>query len=109
VRDYIHVVDIAEAHVLALEDLDRVSGQAFNVGNGESFSVKEVLETARRVTSKPIAAVEGPRRAGDPAVLVASSEKIRKELGWKPRQSSLETILQTAWNWKVRHPNGYAA
>jgi UDP-glucose 4-epimerase len=108
VRDYIHVMDIAEAHVLALEALDRVSGQAFNVGNGEGFSVKEVLDTARRVTSKPIAAVEGPRRTGDPAVLVASSEKIRKELGWIPRQSNLETILQTAWNWKLRHPNGYA-
>jgi UDP-glucose 4-epimerase len=109
VRDYIHVVDIAEAHVLALEALDRVSGQAFNVGNGEGFSVSEVLETARRVTSKPIAAVEGPRRPGDPAVLVASSDKIRSILGWKPRHSSLETIIQTAWNWKLRHPKGYSA
>lgn len=109
IRDYIHVVDIAEAHVLALEQLERISGQAFNVGNSQGFSVKGVLEAARRVTSKPIPAIVGPRRPGDPAVLVASSAKIRRELGWTPRQSGLETILQTAWTWKQKFPKGYAA
>jgi UDP-glucose 4-epimerase len=109
VRDYVHVVDIAEAHALALDRLEKVTGQAFNVGNSQGFSVQEVLAAARRVTSKPISTVTGPRRAGDPAVLVASSDKIRKDLGWVPQQSSLETILQTAWAWKQKYPHGYSA
>ncbi len=109
VRDYIHVVDIAEAHVLALEHLERVSGNAFNVGNSQGFSVHEVLEAARRVTSKPIPAVRGPRRAGDPAVLVAGSDKIRKVLSWSAKHSSLENIIRTAWDWKQRFPKGYPA
>jgi UDP-glucose 4-epimerase len=109
VRDYVHVVDIAEAHVLALDHLEKVSGEAFNVGNSRGYSVQEVLEAARRVTGKDISAVKAPRRAGDPATLVASSEKIRRVLGWAPRQSDLETILQTAWEWKKRFPQGYSA
>lgn len=107
-RDYVHVLDIAEAHVLALARLDHVAGQAMNVGNSRGYSVREVLETARRVTGKPIPAVVGPRRPGDPAVLVASAEKIRRELGWQPRLSSLESIVETAWEWKKKFPWGYA-
>ncbi len=108
VRDYVHVLDIAEAHVLALEGLERFAGQAFNVGNARGYSVMEVLEVARRVTRRPIPAVVTPRRPGDPAVLVASAEKIRRDLGWTPRLSSLESIVETAWAWKQKFPAGYA-
>lgn len=108
IRDYIHVLDIAEAHVLALAHLDRVAGNAFNVGNTRGYSVMEVLEVARRVTGKPIPTIVAPRRPGDPAVLVASSEKIRRELGWQPRLSSLDSIVKTAWTWKQKFPSGYA-
>jgi UDP-glucose 4-epimerase len=108
VRDYVHVLDIADAHVLALAELDRFAGQAFNVGNARGYSVMEVLEVARRVTRRPIPAVVASRRPGDPAVLVASSDKIRRELGWAPRLSSLESIVATAWAWKQRFPAGYA-
>ena len=107
IRDYVHVLDIAEAHFLALDHLDRVSGQAFNVGSDRGNSVIEVLEAARRVTGKPIPAVAGPRRPGDPAILVASSEKIRRELGWEPRFSNLVTILETARAWNLKFPFGY--
>ncbi len=107
VRDYVHVLDIAEAHLLALQHLDRVSGRAFNVGNTRGHSVREVLEVSKRVTGKPIAFTVAPRRAGDPAVLVASSEKIRRELGWTPHHSSLESIVETAWAWHRRFPQGY--
>ncbi len=107
IRDYVHVLDIAEAHILALDQLDRVTGQAFNVGSNRGFSVQEVLEAARRVTGRPIPAVAGPRRPGDPAILVASSEKIRRELGWEPRFSDLVTILETARAWKLKFPFGY--
>ncbi len=107
VRDYVHVLDIAEAHILALDQLDRVSGQAFNVGNNRGYSVREVLESARQITGKPIPATVGLRRAGDPAILVASSEKIRRELGWKPRLSDLESIVEMAWAWKQKYPVGY--
>jgi len=107
IRDYVHISDIAEAHVLALAQLDSVAGQALNVGNSRGYSVLEVLETARRVTGKPVPAVVGPRRPGDPAVLVASSEKIRRVLGWQSRLSSLESIVETAWAWKQKFPRGY--
>jgi UDP-glucose 4-epimerase len=108
VRDYVHVVDIAQAHVLALEALDRVSGEAFNVGNNRGYSNLEVLQAARRVTGKAIPSEFGPRRPGDPAVLVASSEKLRRVLGWKPQLSDLEKILESAWRWKQKNPHGYA-
>ncbi len=107
VRDYVHVLDIAEAHVLALSQLDRVAGEAFNVGNNRGYSVNEVLEVARRVAAKPIPAVVAPRRPGGPAVLVASSEKIRRTLGWEPRLSRLDSIIQSAWVWKQKFPFGY--
>jgi UDP-glucose 4-epimerase len=106
VRDYIHVLDLAEAHILALQSLDQGS-RAYNLGNGRGYSVREVIETARQVTGHPIPAVDGPRRAGDPADLVASSERLRHELGWQPRHADLETILQSAWEWHRSHPHGY--
>jgi UDP-glucose 4-epimerase len=106
VRDYIHVSDLATAHILALCALERGS-QVYNLGNGQGFTVKEVLQAAREVTGHPIPAVVGPRRPGDPAVLVASSERIRRELGWRPRFPDLHAIVASAWEWHRRHPDGY--
>jgi UDP-glucose 4-epimerase len=108
VRDYIHVIDLAQAHLLALRALDGGS-RTYNLGNGQGFSVREVIETARRITGHPLPAKIGPRRPGDPATLVAASEKIRRELGWQPRYPRLEQIAQTAWNWHQAHPHGYAS
>lgn len=108
IRDYIHVYDLASAHLLALERLMNGGESAvYNLGNGKGFSVKEVVEVARKVTGKEIKAEVAPRRVGDPAVLVASSEKAKKELGWNPEFDSLETILETAWNWHRNNSNGY--
>ena len=109
VRDYIHVTDLAQAHVLAVKYLmEGGKSDIFNLGNGVGFTVKEVIETARKVTGDPIKAVVSPRRAGDPARLIASSEKAKKILGWKPEHADLEEIIATAWNWHKNHPNGYA-
>jgi UDP-glucose 4-epimerase len=99
VRDYVHVSDLAEAHLLALEALETKDRLIFNLGNGKGFSVREVVESARRVTGRPISADVYPRRAGDPAVLVASSDKAISELGWKPRYTQLDDIIRTAWDW----------
>ncbi|MEA2572788.1 MAG: UDP-glucose 4-epimerase, partial [Chloroflexia bacterium] len=108
VRDYIHVIDLAQAHILALEWLAKGGeSQVFNLGNGSGFSVKEVIETARKVTGHEIPAQIGPRRAGDPPVLVASSEAIISKLGWKPEYAGLEEIIGTAWKWHQSHPLGY--
>lgn len=107
IRDYIHVSDLASAHVLVLRALKHGS-RTYNLGNGRGFSVREVIECARTVTGHPIPASVGPRRPGDPAVLVASSDKIRQELGWRPRYVELEPIIETAWQWHKRHPHGYA-
>jgi UDP-glucose 4-epimerase len=106
-RDYVHVIDLAQAHILALKALERQERLAFNLGNGNGFSVREVIETARRVTGREIKAVESPRRPGDPAALVASSERIKSELGWAPRHAALEDIVETAWRWHRKHPRGY--
>ena len=108
VRDYIHVNDLAQAHILAMESLSK-GGESniFNLGNGVGFTVKEVIETARKVTNHTIPIREEERRAGDPSVLIASSEKARKVLGWKPQYADLETIISTAWKWHVNHPDGY--
>ncbi|MGC8878039.1 MAG: UDP-glucose 4-epimerase GalE [Anaerolineae bacterium] len=106
IRDYIHVIDLAQAHILALQVLERGSC-IYNLGNGQGFSVKEVIETARQITGHPIPSVVGPRRPGDPAILVASSEKIRRELGWQPRYPHLDEIIESAWRWHKAHPNGY--
>jgi UDP-glucose 4-epimerase len=106
VRDYIHVTDLAQAHILALRALDGGS-RIYNLGNGQGFTVKEVIETCREVTGHPIPAEVGPRRPGDPAVLVASSDKIKRELGWRPRYPELRTIIEHAWEWHRTHPHGY--
>lgn len=106
VRDYIHVLDLAQAHILALRHLDQGS-RRYNLGNGQGFSVKEVIETARQITGHPIPAEIGPRRPGDPAVLVASSETLRRELGWTPNYPDVREIIASAWRWHVAHPNGY--
>ena len=108
IRDYIHVTDLAQAHILAVQYLNN-GGESdiFNLGNGVGYSVREVIETARKVTGHPIPATESSRRAGDPARLVASSEKAKKILGWKPVHDSLEEIIASAWNWHKNHPNGY--
>jgi UDP-glucose 4-epimerase len=107
VRDYIHVADLADAHVLALQALDKASQLIFNIGNGRGFSVREVVEVARKVTGHPIPVIEASRRPGDPATLVASSEKIKRDLGWKPRFAELEQIVSSAWEWHKKHPAGY--
>lgn len=108
VRDYIHVTDLAQAHLLALEYLLKGGeSDVFNLGNGMGFTVKEVIDTARKVTGHAIPAEIAPRRAGDPAQLVASSEKAKSVLGWKPRYAGLETIISTAWAWHKSHPNGF--
>lgn len=108
IRDYIHVTDLAAAHILAVRYLaDGGSSDIFNLGNGVGYSVREVIDTARRVTGHPIPAEETPRRAGDPARLVASSEKAKSVLGWHPVHDSLEEIIASAWNWHKTHPEGY--
>jgi UDP-glucose 4-epimerase len=106
VRDYIHVVDLAQAHILALEALDQGS-RTYNLGNGRGFTVKEVIETCREVTGHPIPSQVGARRPGDPPALIAGSEKIREELGWEPQYPDLQTIVAHAWQWHRTHPGGY--
>jgi UDP-glucose 4-epimerase len=106
IRDYVHVADLAQAHFLALERCQKGSA-VYNVGNGQGFSNREVIETARRVTGHSIPAREAPRRPGDPAVLVAGADRARRELGWEPRFPGLEEIVESAWRWHQAHPNGY--
>ena len=106
VRDYVHVADLAQAHILALHALDEGS-RAYNLGNGRGFSIKEVIETCREVTGHPIPTEIGPRRPGDPDTLIASSDKIKQELGWKPLYPELRTIVEHAWEWHRAHPHGY--
>ena len=108
IRDYIHVMDLAQAHVLALLNLLKTHQSAtYNLGNGEGFSVKEVIETARKVTQCPIETQVVARRSGDPSILLASSDKAIRELGWKPQYNSLETIIQSAWAFHQIHPDGF--
>lgn len=110
IRDYIHVCDLAHAHILAVNYL-RNGGESniFNLGNGVGFSVKEVLNAARNVTGHNIPAIIAPRRSGDPARLVASNKKAQKVLGWRPKYNNLEEIISTAWNWHSSHPDGYTS
>ena len=108
IRDYIHVTDLAQAHILAVKYLNKGNeSDIFNLGNGVGFSVKEVIETARKVTGHPIPAKISKRRAGDPAILIASSDKAKSILGWNPSHNSLDEIIETAWKWHKTHPNGY--
>jgi UDP-glucose 4-epimerase len=107
IRDYVHVRDIARGHLLALEKLDGLNGRAYNLGNGDGYSVLEVVETARKVTGVDIPVIISPRRAGDPAVLVASSRRVKSELGWEPRSPNLEGIVESTWRWMRKHPEGY--
>jgi UDP-glucose 4-epimerase len=108
IRDYVHLSDLVAAHLLALDALEQRDRLVYNLGNGAGYSVRQVIETARRVTGHPIPAVEGPRRPGDAPRLVASSAGIRRELGWKPERPTLEEIVASAWEWHRSHPQGYA-
>jgi len=107
IRDYIHVEDLAEAHLLALEHLEPGRGLLYNLGVGKGYSVREVIRAVEEVSARKVPVKEGPRRPGDPAVLVALSEKIQRELGWRPRYPDLRSIVQTAWKWHQAHPRGY--
>lgn len=109
IRDYIHVTDLATAHILGLEKtIEEKKSRTYNLGNGKGFSVKQVIEMTRKVTGKEIPEKVEPRRAGDPSVLIASSEKIIQELGWTPQYNTLEAIIESAWNWHREHPYGFA-
>jgi len=108
IRDYIHINDLSQAHLLALERLlNDLTGGQYNLGNGEGYSVKQVIDVARQVTEKPIPSKVVERRPGDPAVLIGSSEKAIQELGWRPQFTDLHTIIKTAWKWHKNHPHGY--
>jgi UDP-glucose 4-epimerase len=106
VRDYIHVLDLAQAHILALRNLDKGS-RTYNLGNGKGYSIMQVVETARQITGHPIPVEIGPRRPGDPDILIADSEQIRQDLGWQPQYPDLYDIIQSAWKWHQAHPHGY--
>ena len=109
-RDYVHVTDLADAHVRALEALrGGTRSTVYNLGNGRPTSVREILTTVERVTGRRVPFTAAPRREGDPAILFASSDKIRRELGWQPRYEDVDTIVETAWRWRDRHPHGYTA
>lgn len=106
IRDYVHVIDLAEAHILALRAIDSGS-RKYNLGNGQGYSVKQVIDTARQVTGHPIPTEIGPRRPGDPDILIAGSDAIVRDLGWKSQYPDLQQIIETAWKWHQAHPYGY--
>lgn len=108
IRDYVHILDLASAHILALDALETHDSLVYNLGSGQGFSVREVVEAVRKVTGHPLPVEEQDRRPGDPAILIASSDKIKQELGWKPKFDNIEAIIESAWHWRSRHPNGYA-
>ena len=107
IRDYIHLADLVAAHVLVLDALGEQDKLVYNVGSGNGYSVREVIEAACAASGQEIPVQESPRRPGDPARLVASSDKIRRELGWQPKHDSLKEIIGSAWEWHKNHPNGY--
>jgi UDP-glucose 4-epimerase len=102
IRDYIHVADIADAHVRCLQHIDRLGGVAFNLGNGAGYSNREVIDAVRRVTERPLKVIDAPRRPGDPARLVASAEAIETAIGWRPRVAELDAMVESAWRWRLR-------
>ncbi len=107
IRDFVHVLDIARAHILALRRLASIKSAIYNVGLGKGYSIREVVSAVEKVTNRKINVRTGPRRPGDPAVLVASPEKISRELGWRPSNFALTKIVRSAWQWRQKHPNGY--
>jgi UDP-glucose 4-epimerase len=107
IRDYIHVDDLAEAHLLALENLEPGKELRYNLGTGKGYSVREVIRTAEEITGKRVTVKEGPRREGDPPALVACADKVQRELGWRAKYTELRAIMETAWNWHRSHPKGY--
>ena len=107
VRDYVHVIDIADCHLRALEQLERTSGEAFNVATSRGFSILEVIESTERITGRKIPQKLAPRRPGDPAILVASNDKLKRVLGWEPQHSTLDEIISSAWAWRQKYPHGY--
>lgn len=107
VRDYVHIVDLAQAHILALDGIARLGSRKYNLGNGDGFTNLEVVQAARRITGHAIPCTIGARRPGDPAILIASAQKIRAELGWEPRYPTIDQIIASAWEWHQSHPNGY--
>jgi len=107
VRDYVHIVDLAQAHILALDGIARLGSRKYNLGNGDGFTNLEVVQAARRITGHAIPCTIGARRPGDPAILIASAKKIREELGWERRFPSIDQIIGSAWEWHQSHPNGY--
>jgi UDP-glucose 4-epimerase len=107
IRDYVHIADLVSAHVLALHGLADTSKLAYNLGSGRGYSVREVIDTVRKITGHAVPAIEAPRRPGDPARLVASPARIQSELSWQPEHSSLEEIVASAWEWALNHPHGY--
>lgn len=109
VRDYIHVLDLADAHLLALSRLDPGTYRAYNLGTGTGTSVRQVIDTVRRVTGRPVPSRSAPRRPGDPPVLVASNAKAAAEMGWRPTRSGIEGVVEAAWTWRRGHPDGYAS
>ena len=108
IRDYIHILDLARAHILALSALSPGEGKIYNLGSQRGYSVREVIAVAEKVTGRKIQSLDAPRRPGDPPVLLASSERAKEELGWRPKKSSLEAIIQSAWKWHKEHPRGFA-
>jgi UDP-glucose 4-epimerase len=107
IRDYIHIYDLAVAHLLALAALDSHTELIYNLGNGKGFSVREVIEASRQITGHAIPVNESPRRRGDPPILVANSEKVRRDFRWHPKYNSIDSIVRTAWDWHRAHPQGY--
>jgi UDP-glucose 4-epimerase len=107
VRDYVHAIDIADAHLLGIHKVDELGARAYNIGSGNGNTNLEVIEAVREVTGHPVPIVNADRREGDPAKLVASNDRIRQELGWSPRFADIKEMVRSAWDWRVRHPNGY--